>query len=119
MPPKIIKLTKKDDIASAIKYLKNLKDREVVFQLATGSSLLTSSDNLKLLKRTGEALGKKVTVETTDEVGKILAKKAGVLAGDQEIKMPKGQPIRVARSDVKPRFSDILGSKKIRKVLQQ
>ncbi|MEJ0020999.1 MAG: hypothetical protein WDN47_00260 [Candidatus Doudnabacteria bacterium] len=112
MPPKVIKLGKKDDIASVIKQIKSLRDREVVFELIKGSVLLSSSDNLKLLKRTGEALGKTIKVSTDDEIGRILAKKAGVLYGDAEVKMPKIMP-RVARSDVKPRFSDIMGSRKI------
>ena len=109
MPPKIIKLGKRDDIASVVKQIKDLRDKEVVFELESGSALLRSSDNLKLMKRTGEALGKKIKVSTTDEIGMILAKKAGVLVGDAEVKMPRGQT-RVARSDVKPRFSDIMSS---------
>ncbi|MEO8065969.1 MAG: hypothetical protein ABI643_03930 [Candidatus Doudnabacteria bacterium] len=112
MPPKVIKLGKKDDIASVIQQIRGLRDREVVFELVRGSVLLSSSDNLKLLKRTGEAMGKTVKVQTDDEIGRILAKKAGVLYGEQEVRMPKAAT-RVARSDVKPRFSDILGSRKI------
>lgn len=113
MPPKIIKLGKREDIASAIQQVKKLREREVVFQLEKGSLLLATSDNLKLLKRTGESLGKTVKIETDDEIGRILAKKAGVLYGDEEVKMPKPAGVRVARSDVKPRFSDILGSRRI------
>jgi len=109
MPPKIIKLGKKDDIAAAVKHIKNMRDREVTFELENGSSLLKSSDNLRLMKKTAESLGKKIWVSTDDEIGMILAKKAGVLQGDMEIRMPKGAP-RVARSDVKPRFSDIRDS---------
>jgi hypothetical protein len=112
MPPKVIKLGKKDDIASVIQQIKSLRDREIIFELAAGSVLLSSSDSLKLLKRTGEALGKTVKVITDDEIGRILAKKANVLYGDAEVTMPKNVP-RVARSDVKPRFSDIMGSRKI------
>ena len=111
MEPKIIKLGKRDDIASVVKLIKDMKDREVVFELEAGSAMLRSSDNLKLMKRTGEALGKNIKVSTTDEIGMILAKKAGVLYGDAVVKMPKGAT-RVARSDVKPRFSDILGGPK-------
>ena len=109
MPPKIIKLGKKDDIAAAVKQIKNMRDREVVFELEKGSVLLRSSDNLKLMKKTAESLGKKVWVSTDDEIGLILAKKAGVLQGGTEVHMPKGAP-RVARSDVKSRFSDIRDS---------
>ncbi len=112
MEPKVIKLGKKADIASIVKQIKDLRDKEVIFELETGSAMLRSSDNLKLMKRTGEALGKKIRVITDDEIGKILAKKAGVLADGMEAKMPKPMGIRVARSDVKPRFSDILGGSK-------
>src|SRR5438067_377179 len=108
MPPKIIKLGKKDDIVAVVKQIKNLRDKDVIFELEKGSLLLKSSENLKLMKRTGEALGKKIQVSTDDEIGRILAKKAGVLAGNLDIKMPKGLS-RVSRSDVKPRFSDIMG----------
>src|SRR5690606_16264733 len=74
--------------------------------------LLGSSDNLKLLKRSGEVAGKKVLVhvDDDDEMGKILAKKAGVLEGDVEVKPVRIRP-KVARSDVKPKFSDIQGPK--------
>lgn len=112
MESKVIKLGKKADIASIVKQIKDLQDKEVIFELETGSALLRSSDNLKLMKRTGEALGKKIRVVTDDEIGKILAKKAGVLADHIEVHMPKPTIIKVARSDVKPRFSDILGSGK-------
>lgn len=111
MPPKVIKLGKKDDIASVIRQIKPIRDREVIFELVRGSILLSSSYNLKLLKRTGEAMGKIVKVQTDDEIGRILAKKAGVLYGDAEVRMPKNVH-RVSRSDVKPRFSDIMGSRK-------
>ncbi len=107
MPPKIIKLSKKDDIASVVKQIRNLRDKEIMFELEKGSTLLRSSDNLKLMKRTGEAMGKKILVTTDDEIGRVLAKKAGVLKDASEVKMPKVQQ-RVARSDIKPRFSDIM-----------
>src|SRR3989344_6359451 len=106
MPPKIIKRGKKDDIAAAVKQIKNMRDREVVFELEKGSVLLRNSDNLRLMKKTAESLGKKVWVSTDDEIGLILAKKAGVLQGDGEVRMPKGV-LLAARGDVKPRFSDI------------
>lgn len=115
MPPQTIKLGRKDDIVSVIKQIRNLRDREVIFELESGSILLASSDNLKLMKRTGEALGKTIKVQTDDEVGRILAKKAGILldGDDTEPRMIRSAQVRVARSDVKPRFSDILGARKI------
>lgn len=111
MAIRVIKLGRKDDIASVIKQIKSLKDREVIFELERGSALLASSDNLKLLRRVGEALGKTIKVQTNDQIGQVLAKKAGVLVGELDLKPPK-PPAKVARSDIKPRFSDILGPRK-------
>ena len=109
MAPKIIKLGRKDDLASVVKQIKDLRDREVIFDIEKGSVMLKTSDALRLMKKTGEVLGKKIQITTDDEIGQVLAKKAGVLAGDtSEVRMPRGMT-RVARSDVKPRFSDILG----------
>src|SRR3989344_4237094 len=81
---KLIKLNKKDDVASVIKKIKDLKDKQITFILESGSVLLANSANLKLLKRTGEALGKKVRVQTDDELGMVLAAKAGVLDATEE-----------------------------------
>ncbi len=112
MPPKIIKLGKKDDIANVVRQIRATRDSEIIFELEKGSALLKDSDSMRLMKRTGEAMGKKILVETDDETGKILAKKAGVLAGDQNVSMPKQAGVKVSRSDVKPRFSDIGRSRK-------
>src|SRR3989344_1190632 len=108
MPPKTIKLNKRDDIAVVIRQLKTLRDREVIFQLDKGSALLASSDNLKLIKKVGDAMGKTVRVTTDDELGKILARKAGVLFGESETK-PAKFAVRVSGSGGKSRFSDIMG----------
>ena len=72
MEPKIIKLNKKDDIAIVVKKIKDLKEREVIFELEKGSALLDSSNNLRLIKKTGEVLGKRVRVVTDDPTGQIL-----------------------------------------------
>src|SRR3989344_2423684 len=115
MPPKIIKLTKREGIPSVNKRIKNLPEDEVVFELGAGHPLLSNSNNLKLLKRAGEVAGKdiKVKVPENDEMAKILAHKAGVLYGDVEVNLPRPvrQTVKVARSDVKPNFSDIRGGK--------
>jgi hypothetical protein len=107
MPPKILKIGKKEDIAWAVKYIKNMRDREVVFELASESPLLKSSDNMKLMKRTAEALGKKITVATDDEIGMVLAKKAGVLHGNAEVHMPKGARRGGRVGVVKQQMSDM------------
>jgi hypothetical protein len=107
-----IKLPKTEDIAQVIQRIKTLKDREVVFELEKGSVLLDNSNNLKLMKKTGEVMGKKIWISTDDDMGKILARKAEVLYGEEVApKVVRPMP-RVKRSDVKPRFSDIMGPKR-------
>jgi len=114
-PIKIIKLGKKDDIASAVKHIKNMREKEAVFELDEKSPLLRSSDNMKLMKKTAESLGKKITVSTDDEIGLILAKKAGVLADDVEVSMPKRMTNRrrPMRSAPTSRVSDISNSSRV------
>lgn len=111
MEPRIIKLNKKDDIATVVKKIKDLKEREVVFEMEKGAVLLSSSSNLRLMKRTGEVLGKKVRVVTSDPIGQMIAKKAEVLYQEEEAM----KPIRpkVMRSYVRPKFGDILGPRRI------
>ncbi len=81
MAPKLIKLTKKDDLTSAIKQIKASKDQEIVFEVESGSPILANSEGMRLMKRTAEVLGKDLKIETTDTTGRLLAKKAGVFAG--------------------------------------
>ncbi len=107
-----IKVPKTEDVAQVIQRIKNLKEREVIFELEKGSVLLETSNNLKLMKRTAEVLGKKIWVSTNDEMGKILAKKADVLfEAEASQKIIRSTP-KVKRSDVKPRFSDIMAPKR-------
>ncbi|MBI2355810.1 MAG: hypothetical protein HYV13_01210 [Candidatus Doudnabacteria bacterium] len=110
---KVVKLGKKDDLVSAIQQIKNLNEREIIFELEKGSRLLSSSANLKLLRRTGETLKKKVTITTDDPVGKLLAIKAGVLAGYSEADVKNMMPKRQTKSSSKKSFSDV-GVKKAR-----
>ncbi|HEV8601662.1 MAG TPA: hypothetical protein VGQ87_03670 [Patescibacteria group bacterium] len=105
----IIKLGKTEDIVSVIQRIKNLQENEVIFELEKGALLLGSSANLKLMKRTGETMGKKITVKTDDEVGRLLAIKAGVLAGQSADDMRKIAPKSAGAvnsasvSDIKPK----------------
>ena len=115
---KVIKLGKKDDIASVIKQIKNLKEKEVIFELEKGSLMLSSSNNLKLMKKTGEVIGKKILVSTDDEIGKILARKAEVLLDDDGVAEPQQVKLgRVKRSDIKPKFGDIRSAGSSRRIL--
>lgn len=118
MPPtKTFKLGKKDDIAAAVKIIKNMREKTAIFELDEKSPLLRSSDNLKLMKKTAESLGKSITVSTDDEIGMVLAKKAGVLSDDVEVHMPKSPAKRrVARSDMQSRFSGMAPAKPVNKV---
>lgn len=111
-----IKLKKSDDIAAVIQIIKDLKDREVVFELEKGSPLLSSSSNLRLMKKTGEVMGKKIRVRTDDPTGRMLAIKAEVLEGDvpsESVKpvVLRPMPGRGRTTDIKPRFSDIVRPK--------
>src|SRR4051812_38311287 len=112
---RVIRLKKTDDIASVIQIIKDLKDREVIFELEDGSPLLSSSSNLRLMKKTGEVMGKKVRVRTDDPTGRILAIKAEVLDGEASanprVVMPRAMPQGVRPSGVRPRFSDIRPSR--------
>jgi hypothetical protein len=93
---KIIKLSKTEDIAQVIQRIKNLRENEVVFELDQGANLLTNSSNLRLMRKTAEVLGKSVQLKTDDELGKILAAKAGVTLFGQE-EAPKLAPARSIR----------------------
>ncbi|MBX4205328.1 MAG: baseplate J/gp47 family protein [Candidatus Doudnabacteria bacterium] len=107
---RVIKLKKSDDIAAVIQIIKDLKDREVVFEFEDGSPLLTSSSNLKLMKKTGEVMGKKVRVRTNDPTGRMLAIKAEALDGEAiaaKVVTPRPMPSRMRSMDSGPRFSDI------------
>ncbi len=114
MAAKIIKLGKKEDIADAIRKVKESTDADVTLELEKGSPIFGSSENLKLIKKTGQVLGKKVKISTTDEVGQALAKKASMLSekAETESKPSRMTPPRVSRSDIKPRFSDIMVSRR-------
>ncbi|MBI4049328.1 MAG: hypothetical protein HY395_00725 [Candidatus Doudnabacteria bacterium] len=110
---KVIKLGKKDDLVSVIQQIKKLKDKEIIFELEKGSSLLSSSANLKLLKRTGETLNKKISVTTTDRIGRLLAIKAGVLADQTDDDLKNLAPRKSGPNPQKRIFAD-LGSKRPR-----
>jgi hypothetical protein len=111
MPPKTIKLNKKDEISSVVKRIKDMRDKEVIFEMDSSSALLRNSDHMKLMKKTAQSLGKKIWVSTDDEIGRILAKKADVLYGDDEVRMPRPRA-RTMKNEVKPNFSDIMSNGK-------
>lgn len=94
-------------MVSIIKQIKNLKDKEIVFELEKGSRLLSSSANLKLIKRTGETLKKKISVTTNDPIGRLLAIKAGVLEDQTEDDMKRLAPRKSQQPSEKRAFDDM------------
>jgi hypothetical protein len=100
---KIIKLEHKDELASIIKQLKTTKEQEVILVMEEGSRVANNKEAIRLIKKTAEVLGKKLTIEGDDNPA-------------TEIKAARSA--RVARSDIKPpgldssrrggKFSDIM-----------
>ncbi len=107
-----IKVNKKQDIAEVIRQIKSSSAKEIVLDIEKKSVLFMSSENLKLIRKTGEVLGKKVLIETTDDNGLQLARKASMLAGDVAVEKTFPEVPKIARSDIRPRFSDIMGPKR-------
>jgi hypothetical protein len=91
MLPKIIKLSRKADLPAIIKQIKNLREHEIIFEVEKGSKLLESPEGIKLVKKTGEVLGKKIKIIPAEEA---------------EIAIPK-RVIPKASQNTKPGFSDI------------
>lgn len=108
---KVIKLGKNDDLVSVIQQIKKLKDKEIIFELEKGSVLLSSSANLKLIRRTGETLNKKVSVTTDDRIGRLLAIKAGVLADQTEDDMKNLASRKSTKLTIKKSFDDLSAKK--------
>jgi len=84
--PKIINLKSDEDITSAVEYLWETAASEVYLTLPKGSVLLRNIIGLKLLKREADRLDKIVVLVTKDEVGRELAKRAGLAV---RVTMPK------------------------------
>ncbi|HYE22053.1 MAG TPA: hypothetical protein VD998_00505, partial [Verrucomicrobiae bacterium] len=114
----IIKLDKNEEIAQVIQRIKNLRERDVVFEVDKGSVILTNSANLRLMRKTAEVLGKNIQLKTDDEMGQVLANKAGLpLFGQKQAKVPKTvRPVskQPATKTSKPRFSDIKAKSRVK-----
>src|SRR3989344_2973288 len=67
-----IKLEMYEDAVSAIERIVRSSDANVLLILPDGSVVFENSLNLKLIKKESERVGKEVTFETTDEIGKNL-----------------------------------------------
>ncbi len=106
---KIIKLDKNEEIAQVIQRIKKLREQEAILEVEKGASILANSQNLRLIRKTAEVLGKHVSLKTDDEMGQVLATKAGMdLYGDKPVKIPRSiRPSRVPKG----KFSDIKNSR--------
>jgi hypothetical protein len=112
---KSILINPKDDFVSVIHLIKNTKDREILFVMKKGTNILYSSENLRLIRKTGEVLGKKikVAVDSNDEIGQQIARKAGILEGDEGpvVKNSNLKNSRIKRSDILQPVGDIKSNK--------
>lgn len=102
---KTIKLDKKEDVSSAIVKLKAAKEQEIIIEAERGSLVISNSNNLRLIRKTAEVLGKSVLLKTDDEVGQALAIKAGMPILQESPRLSRVMPKR--RPMVKNRVSDI------------
>ncbi|MBX4187355.1 MAG: baseplate J/gp47 family protein [Candidatus Doudnabacteria bacterium] len=81
-------------------HIKSSKDQEVIFEVEKDSPILASDEGLKLIKKSGAAMGKKVSVRSTEE--------------GLGVKVSKSSP-RPLRGNTKPRFSDIVVPNRVTK----
>lgn len=84
--PKIINLKPDDEITSVIEQLWETGASKVYFVLPKKAAFLRNIIGLKLLKREAERLDKNIVLITKDDVGREMAKRAGLVA---RVTMPK------------------------------
>lgn len=84
--PKIINLKSPEDITAVIERLWETGAAEVYFTVPKGAGFLKNVVALKLLKREADRLEKTVVLVTKDEVGREMAKRAGLAV---RVAMPK------------------------------
>ena len=98
-----IYLESDDEITSVVDKLKNAEGNSLDLVIPKEAIMLQSVINLKLLKRQAEALGKEITIVTTDKVGQKLASQIGIPVVAKEGQEPK----EVNMSEIeKPTFSE-------------
>src|SRR3990172_13434699 len=68
-----------EDIISVIGRLRKSPAEENIFVFPKHALVLQSIINLRLFQREAQKLGKKITIVSQDEVGKMLAEKSGIL----------------------------------------
>ncbi|MGE5392565.1 MAG: hypothetical protein ACM3NH_02380, partial [Candidatus Saccharibacteria bacterium] len=102
---KTIKIEKKEEVSAAIQKLKAAKEPEVIIEAERGSQVISNSNNLRLIRKTAEVLGKTVLLKTDDELGQALAVKAGMPLLQESPKL--GRMIPRKKPALKNRISDI------------
>ncbi len=99
---KTIYLNLEDDVTKVVNKLKRESGSDVVLVFPKQSFIFSDSINLRLLKKQLDLLGKKVSILTMDERGKMFAEEAGF-----EIKsMPRSVRARTF-SDIRPRTAPV------------
>jgi hypothetical protein len=76
--PQTFYIESDEEIISVIGRLRKSSSEENVFVFPKRALVLQSIINLRLFQREAEKLGKKIVIVSQDEVGKMLAKKAGI-----------------------------------------
>lgn len=77
--PQIFYIETDEEIISVIGRLRKSPAEENIFVFPKRALVLQSIINLRLFQREAQKLGKKITIVSQDEVGKMLAEKAGIL----------------------------------------
>jgi hypothetical protein len=77
--PQIFYIETDEEIISVIGRLRKSSAEENIFVFPKHALVLQSIINLRLFQREAQKLGKKITIVSQDEVGKMLAEKAGIL----------------------------------------
>ncbi len=76
--PQTFYIESDEEIISVIGHLRKSSQEENIFVFPKRALVLQSIINLRLLEREAEKLGKKIVVVSQDEVGRMLAEKAGI-----------------------------------------
>jgi len=75
---RVIYLEVDEEITSAIDKIKKVDEHAIFLVLPKGATLLQSVINLKLLNKEADKIGKRISIVTSDKVGKALATKVGL-----------------------------------------
>jgi len=91
--PQTFYIESDEEIISVIGRLRKSSAEENIFVFPKRALVLQSIINLRLFQREAEKLGKKITVISQDEVGRMLAEKAGIETGNYSEDVSQKLPI--------------------------